>query len=96
MTFVAVYNKAQYLGFLYENWYGNSEVRNSMHHHTIQINQLTKCNIFTSLLLKVYVWLDMFRAPLRPSLRACCCAVVRSWWWEERGPKHVEPHINVK
>jgi hypothetical protein len=34
---------------------------------TIQINQPTRCNSFTSLLFDVYVWLNMFRAPLRPS-----------------------------
>jgi len=33
----------------------------------IQINQPTRCNSFTSLLFDVYVWLNMFRAPLRPS-----------------------------
>jgi len=33
----------------------------------LQINQPTRCNSFTSLLLDVYVWLNMFRAPLRPS-----------------------------
>ena len=33
----------------------------------IQINQPTGCNNFTSLLLDVYVWLNMFRVPLRPS-----------------------------
>jgi hypothetical protein len=27
---------------------------------SIQINQRTKCNSFTSLLLDVYVWLNMF------------------------------------
>jgi hypothetical protein len=43
------------------------DVRQSVHHHTIQINQTTKCNSFTSLLLDVYVSLYMFRAPLRPS-----------------------------
>jgi hypothetical protein len=30
----------------------------------IQINKQTRCNSFTSLLLDVYVWLNMFRAPL--------------------------------
>jgi len=46
----------------------NFDVRKSVHHHyTIQINQPTRCNSFTSLLLDVYVWLKMFRAPLRPS-----------------------------
>jgi len=33
----------------------------------IQIIQLTRCNSFTSLLLDVYVWLNMSRAPPRPS-----------------------------
>jgi len=39
----------------------------SVHHHTIQINQATRCNSFRSLLLEVYVSLNMFRAPPRPS-----------------------------
>ena len=43
------------------------DVRQSVHHRTIQINQPTRCNSFTSLLLDVYVCLNMFRAPLRPS-----------------------------
>ena len=33
----------------------------------IQIYQPTKCNIFSSLLLEVYVQLKMFRASSRPS-----------------------------
>jgi hypothetical protein len=49
----------------------------SEHHHTIQINQPTRCNSFTSLLLlDVYVWLNMFRAPLRPVAYNC----TRSLW----------------
>jgi hypothetical protein len=40
---------------------------------TIQINQPTRCNSFTSLLPHVYVWLDMFRASPRPSSRAYSC-----------------------
>ena len=55
------------------------DVRKSVHHHTIQINQPTRCNIFTSLLLDVYVWLNMFRAPLRPSSGAYNCT--RSLWF---------------
>ena len=43
------------------------DVRKSVHHHTIQIIQPVRCNSFTGLLLEVYVWLNMFRAPLRPS-----------------------------
>jgi len=35
--------------------------------YIIQINQPTSCNSFTSLLLGVYVWLNMFRASPRPS-----------------------------
>ena len=42
-----------------------------MHHHTFQINQPTRCNNFSSLLLDVYsfVHLNMFRASSRPSSR---------------------------
>jgi len=39
----------------------------------IQINQPTRCNNFTRLLLDFYVWLNMFRAPLRPSSGAYYC-----------------------
>ena len=49
------------------------DVCKSMHHHTFQINQPTRCNNFTSLLLDVYVWLKIFRAPLRPSSGAYDC-----------------------
>ena len=43
------------------------DVRKSVHHHTIRINQPTRCNSFINLLLDVYAWLNMFWAPLRPS-----------------------------
>jgi hypothetical protein len=46
---------------------------------SIQINQPTECNSFTSLLLDVYVWLNMFRAPLRPSSGEYNCT--RSLWF---------------
>jgi hypothetical protein len=36
--------------------------------HSIQINQPPTCNKFSSLLLEVYVQLNMFRASSRPSL----------------------------
>jgi hypothetical protein len=55
------------------------DVRKSVHHHTIQINHPTRCNGFTSLLLDVYVWLNIFRAPLRPSSGAYNCT--RSLWF---------------
>jgi len=38
-----------------------------VHLHTIQINQPTRCKNFLSLLLDVYVQLNMFRASSRPS-----------------------------
>ena len=41
--------------------------RKSVHHHTIQINQPTRCNNFSSLLLDVYLQLNMFRASSHPS-----------------------------
>jgi hypothetical protein len=49
-----------------------------MHHHTIQINKPTRCNSFTSLLLDVYVWLNMFQALPRPSSGAYNC--ISSLW----------------
>jgi len=45
----------------------------------IQINQPTRYNSFTSLLLDVYVWLNMFRALPRPSSRAYKC--ISSLWF---------------
>ena len=45
----------------------------------IQISQPTRCSNFTSLLLDVYVWLNMFRAPLRPSSEAYNCTM--SLWF---------------
>jgi hypothetical protein len=44
-----------------------------------QTNQPTSCNNFTSLLLDIYMWLNMFRAPLRPSSGAYNCT--RSLWF---------------
>jgi hypothetical protein len=49
-----------------------------------QIIQPTRCNSFTSLLLDVYVWLNMFWASPRPSSEAYNCT--RSLWfyrWRE-------------
>jgi hypothetical protein len=39
----------------------------SVHHHTFQINQPTRCNDISSLLLDVYLQLNMFRASSRSS-----------------------------
>jgi hypothetical protein len=50
-----------------------------VHYHTIQINQPTRSNSFISLLHDVYVWLNMFRAPLRPSSGAYNCT--RNLWF---------------
>jgi len=43
------------------------KVCKSVHHPTFQINHPTGCNNFSSLLLDVYVQLNMFRASSRPS-----------------------------
>jgi len=43
------------------------KVYKSVHHQTIQINQPTRCNNFSSLLLDVYLQLNMFRSSARPS-----------------------------
>jgi len=43
------------------------EVSKYMHHHTFQINHPTRCNTFPSLLLDIYVQLNMYRASSRPS-----------------------------
>jgi len=45
----------------------------------IEIIQPTRCNSFTSLILDVYVWLNMFRASHRPSSGAYNCT--RSLWF---------------
>ena len=55
------------------------DIRKSVHHHTIKINQPTRCNSFTRLLLDVDVWLNKFRAPPRPSSGAYNCT--RSLWF---------------
>jgi hypothetical protein len=47
--------------------YGQFKVCKSVLHHTIQINQPTRCNNFSRLLLDVHVQLNMFRASSRPS-----------------------------
>jgi hypothetical protein len=43
------------------------QVCKSVQHHTNQINHPTRCNNASSLLLDVYVQLNMFRALSRPS-----------------------------
>jgi hypothetical protein len=60
------------------------DIRKSVHYHMIQIIQPTRCNSFTSLLLDVYVWLNMFWASPSPSSEAYNCT--RSHWfycWRE-------------
>jgi hypothetical protein len=69
--------------FISQNNY-EFDVRKSVHHHTIQITQPTRRNNFTSSLLDVYVWLNMFRASTRPSSGTYNCT--RSLWfyrWRE-------------
>jgi hypothetical protein len=50
----------------------------SVYQHTIQINQPTRCNDFSSLLLEIYVQLNMFRSSSRPSSEATTNAVATS------------------
>ena len=45
----------------------NFKVCKSVHHHTFQINQPTRCNNFSSLLLDVYLQLNILQASSRPS-----------------------------
>jgi len=58
----------------------------SMHHHTIQINKPTRCINLSSLLLDVYVQLNMFWASSLLSSGATTTAVAASgltfgaWW----------------
>jgi hypothetical protein len=53
--------------------------RKSVHHQTNQIIQPTRCNSFTSLVLDVYMWLNMFRVSPHPSSGAYNCT--RSPWF---------------
>ena len=49
---------------------------------SIQIIQPTRCNTFTSLLIDVYVLLNMFRASPRPSSGAYnCISSLWFYWW---------------
>jgi len=47
--------------------------------YQVGINKGIRCNSFTSLLLDVYVWLNMFRAFPRPSSGAYNC--INSLWF---------------
>jgi hypothetical protein len=48
-------------------WVYLFKVCKPVHYHTIQINQPTRCKDFSSLLLDVYLQLNMFRASSCPS-----------------------------
>jgi hypothetical protein len=65
--------------YTYDNILNSFDVRRSVNHHTIQIIQPTRHNSFTSSLLDVYVWLNVFRASPRPSSGANNCT--RSVWF---------------
>jgi len=56
----------------------------SVHHHTIKINQQTRCNTLSSLSLDVHMWLNMFQASTRPSSVAYnCTRSLRFYRWKE-------------
>jgi hypothetical protein len=79
---------------------GKFKISKSVHLHTVQTNQPTRYNNFSSLLLDVYVQLNMFRAPSRsssgpqlqyqplvlPSERGDSCAVGRGRASRQTGP----------
>jgi hypothetical protein len=81
----------------YVNLHNKFDVCKSVHHHTIQTIQPTICSSFTSLLLDVYGWLNMFRASSRPSSGAYNCT--RSLWFyrwtEARDPRSQAKSIPV-
>jgi len=52
-----------------------------VHHHAIQINQPTRCNDFSSLLLDVFLRLNMFRASSCPSSSTTTTAVSSLWFY---------------
>ena len=73
----------------------------------IQIIQPTRCNSFTSLLLDVYVWLNMFRASPRPSSGAYICTRSLLFYrrreaagallvmvWQVNLPDHDQQHLS--
>jgi hypothetical protein len=65
----ALYSIAQVYGTykVFQAYSCKFKVCQSVHHHTIQINQPTRCNNISSLLLEFYVQLNMFRTSSRPS-----------------------------
>jgi len=61
-----------------------NDIKNNDEYNSIQIIQPTRCNSFTSLLLDVYMCLNMFRVSPRPSSGAYNCT--KSLWfyrWRE-------------
>jgi len=54
------------------------KVCKSVNHHTIKINQPTRYNNFSNLLLDVYLQLNMFRASSRPTSGVNNC--INSLW----------------
>jgi hypothetical protein len=63
---IELFSKANKCTWMYESSF-KFKVCKSVHHHTFQMNQPTRRNNFSSLLLDVYVQLNMFRASSRPS-----------------------------
>jgi hypothetical protein len=77
-----IFSDAEHMYF--QNVFFPFKVRQSMHHHTFEINQPTRCNNFSSLLLDVYVRLNMFQASsiFRSSTTAVAASgfTVGAWW----------------
>jgi hypothetical protein len=66
-TFTQSYTELMHLNVAY---FFVFNVCKSVHRHTFQIKQPTRCNNSPSLLLGVYIQLNMLRASSRPSSRA--------------------------
>jgi len=60
-----------------------------VHRHKIQTNQPTRCNSFTSLLLDVYVSLNIFRAPFHAHHQELTTALTATGFTLERGGSSV-------
>jgi hypothetical protein len=70
--------------------YTNTYVLEITTKYIIQINQPTRCKSFTSILLDVHVWLNMFWVSPRPSSGAYNCT--RSLWfyiWKKTAPANM-------
>jgi hypothetical protein len=67
LTYLGQYYQSEYRKKLHRKYMRISQTCTNQQLKTIQINQPTRWNNFSCLLLDVYVQSNMFRASLRPS-----------------------------